>query len=80
VFDLLDTEASDVRDKIYALLAIAADVDLDHPQIIPDYNKTSADVYTEFYKFCMQISGSLDIILRATEHSTSSTVVVPRTG
>jgi hypothetical protein len=64
VFDLSDSEASDVRDKIYALLAIAADIDLDHPQIIPDYGKASADVFAGFYKFCIETSGSLNVILR----------------
>lgn len=64
VFDLSDTEASDPRDKIYALLGIAADIDPGYPQFVPEYSKTSTDVYADFYKFCIGTSGSLDIILR----------------
>ena len=76
---LLKFEASDPRDTVYALLSIAkeprpfdypGDISVD-PQngattlkIKADYTKETVDVYTDFTAFCIQSSGSLDIICR----------------
>lgn len=79
VASLLTFETRDPRDIIYALLAVAKDVD--HPndavssQMLmrsrtkttsfeADYTKTVLEVYTEFVAFCIKTSSSLDIVCR----------------
>ncbi|OAL55422.1 hypothetical protein IQ07DRAFT_639102 [Pyrenochaeta sp. DS3sAY3a] len=64
VFDLSGCDASDPRDKIYAFLAIAADIHPEHPEIVPDYSEPVEEVYLKFYLFCIHSRRSLDIILR----------------
>jgi hypothetical protein len=76
---LLTFEASDTRDTIYALLSIAKDTpagfdmsqsqDLGRPNdasfiLNPDYKKSELEVYKTYTDFCIQSSGSLDIICR----------------
>lgn len=63
VFDLSGCDASDPRDKIYAFLAIAADIHPEHPEIVPDYSEPVEKVYLKFYRFCIHSKRSLDIIL-----------------
>jgi hypothetical protein len=63
VFELSGAKASDPRDKIYALLAIASDIDPRKPEIEPDYDVTSEHVYLDFYRFCLTSKG-LDVVLR----------------
>lgn len=53
-------ETSDPRHTIYAVLALAKG---DHG-IIADYDKDILDVYTDFVEYCINTSGSLDIICR----------------
>ena len=62
VSTLLSFEASDPRDTIYALLSIAKGNACS--PILPDYNKTDIEVYRDFTRFCIDASGSLDIICR----------------
>jgi hypothetical protein len=64
VFDLSSMNACDERDKIFALLGIAADVDIHKPEIVPDYSMSRDDVYEDFYRFCMRKTNSLDVLLR----------------
>lgn len=79
VSTLLIFEASDPRDTVYALLSIAkGDVSppilsvsgfIQQPgneatPLVPDYNKTTVEVYRDFTRSCIQTSGSLDIICR----------------
>jgi hypothetical protein len=63
VFELSGAKASDPRDKIYALLAIASDIDPLTPVVEPDYTKSSDLVYLDFYRFNLRSSG-LDSVLR----------------
>ena len=79
VSSLLIFEATDPRDIIYALLAIAKDIpkstDLtvsgivgrsaaDSVSFTADYNKNILEVYKDFIAFCIQSSKSLDIVCR----------------
>lgn len=64
VYQTSQCQATDARDKIFALLAIACDIHLEKPEILPDYTKSVKQVYTEFFQFCIQQSGSLDVIFR----------------
>ncbi|OCK77574.1 HET-domain-containing protein [Lepidopterella palustris CBS 459.81] len=62
VSTLVSFDATDPRDAIYALLAIARD----NPQneLKPSEGKSLLDVYTEFIKHCVESSKSLDMIVR----------------
>jgi hypothetical protein len=74
---LLAFEASAPRDTIYAVLALAKDSQVvetdtrakerarDDPRISPDYEKSLLDVYTDFIEYCIDRSGSLDILCRS---------------
>jgi heterokaryon incompatibility protein (HET) len=65
-------ETSDPRDTIYALLSLASDGhmaprELDSSNaasLVPDYTKSTLQVYAEFVRHCVQSNGSLDIICR----------------
>jgi hypothetical protein len=57
-----NAEAGDPRDKLYALLGLATD----HVNVVPDYNKSVVDVYTNAAQKMMTSSGNLDV-LRACE-------------
>lgn len=67
---LAGLQVSDPRDTIYALLSVASDTrktkeeDSKGPQLRPDYRKSYVEVCIEFCYFCIQTSGSLDIICR----------------
>lgn len=80
VSSLLSFEASDPRDTVYALLSIAKDnnsyrhvpplagsFEGPNSEIIPlapDYEKNIKEVYRDFTRFCIETSGSVDIICR----------------
>ncbi|TVY54631.1 Heterokaryon incompatibility protein 6,OR allele [Lachnellula cervina] len=51
-------KATDARDKIYGLLAIA-----ENPTILPDYSKTVNQVYTEFAKSMLDDIWNLPLLL-----------------
>jgi hypothetical protein len=65
-------ETSDPRDTIYALLSLASDghmapreLDLSNAaSLVPDYTKSTFQVYAEFVRHCVQSNSSLDIICR----------------
>lgn len=73
---LLVFEASEPRDAIFAVRALAKDsriVETDtsaeehtreDPRISPDYEKSLLDVYTDFINYCVERSRSLDILCR----------------
>jgi len=52
--------ATDPRDKVYGLLALMPD-ELTQ-RINPDYNASVADVYADFGKLAIDLTGSLDIL------------------
>ncbi|KAK2605434.1 hypothetical protein N8I77_008271 [Diaporthe amygdali] len=55
-----DFEATDSRDKLYALLGVASDVT---PEVIvPDYEKPIKAVFLDLVRFLVTQRGSLDII------------------
>lgn len=76
VSSLLSFESSDPRDTVYALLSIAksshgsppvGSSELPGDNIIPltpDYQKSIIEVYRDFTRFCIESSGSVDIICR----------------
>jgi hypothetical protein len=78
VFDLANTNASNPRDKIYALLSIASDIDLENPEIVPDYFKTVVEVHTDFHHFCLEKSNSLDVLFRAWSRDSPAPIWIPR--
>lgn len=55
-----DYSATDPRDKIYAMLGIAADVS--PTDIVPDYTQSPEEVYLGVLRFMITTRGSLDII------------------
>ncbi|KAK1711735.1 heterokaryon incompatibility protein-domain-containing protein [Colletotrichum lupini] len=55
-------EASDPRDKIFALLGISTNVDLDNRLIAVDYSKSQAEVQTNLARYIMEEHKSLDIL------------------
>ncbi|KAG7006525.1 hypothetical protein G7Y79_00014g037000 [Physcia stellaris] len=73
---LLRFEASDPRDTVYALFSIAkpkasyysgktASQDLCPIDLLkPDYNKSIVEVFRDFVHYCVETSGSIDIICR----------------
>ena len=62
VSTLVSFDAMDPRDTVYALLSISRE----NPQreLRPNYKKSLLQVYTEFVKYCIESSNSLDIICR----------------
>lgn len=76
VTSLQTFDAGDPRDLIYSVVSIAKDTprnlwptDPDHEldpdlRLEVDYSRSAAVVYKDFTKFCIQSSGSLDIICR----------------
>ncbi|TVY17603.1 Heterokaryon incompatibility protein 6, OR allele [Lachnellula arida] len=69
-------KATDARDKIYGLLAIAK-----NPTILPDYSKTASQVYTEFAKSMLDEIWNLPLLLycglSANESNTKLATWVP---
>jgi hypothetical protein len=78
VLTFLHFEASDPRDVVYALLALANDQDVSEPSTMdssespgnatnilqPSYTKSALLIYGEFVHHCISSSKSLDIICR----------------
>lgn len=68
VSNLLAFEATNPRDTIYAVLSLAKDTyhlstDMDE-RLVPAYQNSLLDVYTDFIEYCIDKSQSLDILLR----------------
>ncbi|MCJ1436914.1 hypothetical protein MMC27_006297 [Xylographa pallens] len=84
VYFLSGLEVSDPRDTIYALLSIAKDTwkalgvsgqeetNQTGPILRPNYSKDSLEVYTDFTIFCIQSSGSMDVLCRHWAHETDN--------
>ena len=82
VYTLSRLEVSDSRDAIYALLSIAKDTrkaldvssqkETEGPSqsLRPNYRKDYLEVCSDFTRFCIQSSGSLDVICRHWAHKT----------
>ena len=78
VSELTMFEAGDPRDTVYAVLALAWDIEegserqirdwrtkaTSHPSFKVDYQKNVLQVFTDFVAFCVHGSNSLDIICR----------------
>jgi hypothetical protein len=73
VSTLVSFDASDPRDTIYALLSISRE----NPQreLRPNYKKSLLEVHTEFVKYCIDSSNTLDIICRHWAPVTTTLVV-----
>lgn len=67
VSNLLAFEATNPRDTIYAVLSLGQDTftlpNIDH-RLLPAYQNSLLDVYTDFIDYCIETSQSLDILLR----------------
>lgn len=55
-----DYEASDMRDKLYALIGVASDISPE--DIVPDYAKSTKTVFLDLVRFLVTRRRSLDII------------------
>uniref|UniRef100_L2FDP2 Heterokaryon incompatibility n=1 Tax=Colletotrichum fructicola (strain Nara gc5) TaxID=1213859 RepID=L2FDP2_COLFN len=55
-------EASDPRDKVFALLGISANINLDDKKLAVDYSKPPAQVYADLARFVMTTSESFDML------------------
>lgn len=55
-------EATDPRDKIFALLGISSGVDLEDPRIAINYSKTIRQVYEDFARYTIDAGRSLDVL------------------
>ncbi|KAK1846110.1 heterokaryon incompatibility [Colletotrichum chrysophilum] len=55
-------EASDPRDKVFALLGISANINLDDKKLAVDYSKHPAEVYADLARFVMTTSESFDML------------------
>ncbi|KAG9503313.1 hypothetical protein J7337_006158 [Fusarium musae] len=74
VTSLKTFDTGDTRDLIYSLVSIASDTSMNlwnHDSgdnkgevLVRDYKKSEVAVYQDFTKFCVQSSGSLDVICR----------------
>ncbi|PVI00198.1 HET-domain-containing protein [Periconia macrospinosa] len=53
-----DFQATDPRDKVFALLGLAND----SPNVRPDYTKSKMQVYTDFAKSIISQTGNLDVL------------------
>ena len=65
ILEGLDLEATDPRDKIFALLSFGketSDFTCHPPEIRPDYTKASAQVFADFTKWWIQAHQSLRIL------------------
>jgi len=54
-------EATDSRDKIFALLGISTGFDPKHPDVSPDYSKTRLRAYMDLAAYMMETSQSYDV-------------------
>ena len=73
---LQEFEATDVRDKVFGLLAMGQETyDIRNlPALIaPNYNKTTSQVFVDFTKWCITISRSLDVLGYVTYANRSET-------
>ncbi|KAI9150654.1 HET-domain-containing protein [Paramyrothecium foliicola] len=69
VLNFIHFDASDPRDTVYALLALASDgqfasLNNQPTALYPDYKKTPVQVYMEFVRHCIATKRSLDILCR----------------
>lgn len=55
-------EASDPKDRIYALLGISTGIDPANPLVAVDYGKTYQRVYIDFVRHIMESSNSFDVL------------------
>lgn len=55
-----DYEASDMRDKLYALIGVSSDISPE--DIVPDYTKSTRDVFLDLVRFLVMRRRNLDII------------------
>lgn len=55
-----DYEASDMRDKLYALIGVSSDISPE--DIVPDYTKSTRDVFLDLVRFLVIRRRNLDII------------------
>lgn len=58
-------EATDPRDKLYALLDFALETQngtKSRQDLAPDYNKTVTEVFSNFTVWCIRYSGNLDVL------------------
>lgn len=55
-----DYEASDWRDKLYALIGVASDISPE--DIVPDYNKSPETIFRDLVRFLVTRRRSLDIL------------------
>jgi len=60
LLNTLRCEATDRRDKVFALLGLAADIE--HPLLKPDYSQGWPEVYANLARFLIQRDNSLDVI------------------
>ncbi|KAI8649759.1 Heterokaryon incompatibility protein-domain-containing protein [Fusarium keratoplasticum] len=81
-------EASDPRDTVYAFLSLANDVrgnarkqqssrNFETPTFHVEYKKDVKTVYIDFVKFCVETTGSLDILCRRWALSAKGLVLLP---
>jgi hypothetical protein len=68
IYDLLPRvrrcEASDMRDKIYSILAISCDYDA--KDLKPEYGKPTAEIYTSLVRYLIERDQKLDILAYCT--------------
>lgn len=62
---LLAFEAGEPKDTIFAVLTLANDTQKSESRIAPEYAKSLLDVYVDFIDYCIETSGSLDVLCRA---------------
>lgn len=58
-------QASDPRDKVFALLGISSGLDLEDPRIAIDYSKPVDRVFTDFASYLIESSGRYDVLSHA---------------
>jgi hypothetical protein len=58
-------QASDPRDKVFALLGISSGLDLEDPRIAIDYSKPVDLVFTDFASYLIESSGRYDVLSHA---------------
>ena len=68
IYDLLPRirrcEASDMRDKVYSILAISCDYD--SKDLKPDYGKPTGEIYTSLVRYLIERDQKLDILAYCT--------------
>lgn len=62
VFRAREFQASDPRDKVFALLGLANDLSHEQRSFFVDYTKTKERVYCDFARALIDITGNLDIL------------------